>query len=195
LFDAQLLIATHETGHHRGYRSREPQITLTQAATDESTMSFQAGMELAVAAVLLPLVGLWMIAVHGGDDEIVILARNEVAPDASGGRIWRGAMLNTGDEYYVEVRIRFLDQDNNTVGETRARRHTRFAADTAARSSVTGGGRADAGVYAAWARRQEFQCRQTVRSVSALGVRLSAIPSSTEPYASPSPWATASTPF
>ena len=76
---------------------------------------------VAVAAVLLPLVGLWMIAVHGGDDEIVTLARNEVVQDASGGRIWRGAMLNTGDDYYdVEVRIRFLDKDNNTVGETSA---------------------------------------------------------------------------
>ncbi|MGH3626197.1 MAG: FxLYD domain-containing protein [Sciscionella sp.] len=77
---------------------------------------------VALAVVLLPGVGLWVIAVHGGDDEIVTLARNEVVQDASGGRIWRGAMLNTGDEYYdVEVRIRFLDQDNNTVGEISAR--------------------------------------------------------------------------
>lgn len=74
------------------------------------------------AAVLLPVVGLWLTAVRGGDDEIVTLARNEVVQTASGGRIWRGGMLNTGDEYYdVEVRIRFLDKDNNTVGETSAR--------------------------------------------------------------------------
>lgn len=76
---------------------------------------------MTVAAVLLPVVGLWVTAVHGGDDEIVTLARNEVVPTASGGRIWRGGMLNTGDEYYdVEVRIRFLDKDNGTVGETNA---------------------------------------------------------------------------
>lgn len=75
-----------------------------------------------VAAVLLPVVGLWVTAVRAGDDEIVTLARNEVVQTASGGRIWRGGMLNTGDEYYdVEVRIRFLDKDNNTVGETSAR--------------------------------------------------------------------------
>lgn len=75
-----------------------------------------------VAVVLLPVVGLWVIAVRGGDDEIVTLARNEVVQTASGARIWRGGMLNTGDEYYdVEVRIRFLDKDNNTVGETSAR--------------------------------------------------------------------------
>jgi len=76
---------------------------------------------VAVAAVLLPLADLWVTAVHGGDDEIVTLARNDVVPSAGGGRIWRGAMLNTGDEYYdVDVRIRFLDANNDTVGETSA---------------------------------------------------------------------------
>ena len=48
-----------------------------------------------VAAVLLPVVGLWATAVHGGDDEIVTLARNEVVSTASGGHMWRRQYMNT----------------------------------------------------------------------------------------------------
>lgn len=78
---------------------------------------------VSAAAVLLPLIALWVLAVRAGDDEIVTVARNEVVQDGTGNRLWRGAMLNRADTDYreVAVTIRFLDKDGRTVGETSAR--------------------------------------------------------------------------
>lgn len=75
------------------------------------------------SAVVLPLVAMWVFLVSQTNDENVAVARNEVVQDASGGRLWRGGMLNRADTEYreVAVTIRFLAEDGSTVGETSAR--------------------------------------------------------------------------
>ena len=132
---------------------------------------------MTVAAVLLPWVGLSVTAVRGGDDEIVTLACNEVVQTASGGRIWRGGMLNTGDEYYdVEVRIRFLDQDNNTVGETSARTDVLGTGKMLPLEAPLPASAARVQMYSLhWRAGKNFSVGRLF-GVSALGVRLPAVP-------------------
>jgi hypothetical protein len=74
------------------------------------------------SGILLPLVAMWMFLVAHSNDENVAVARNEIVQDGSGGRVWRGAMLNRADTEYreVAVTIRFLDKDGRTVGQTSA---------------------------------------------------------------------------
>lgn len=76
----------------------------------------------AVVAVLvvLPILALFVMAATNADENIV-LSRNDVTTDASGTQTWHGTLMNRTDSQYREiaVTIRFLDQKNQSVGETK----------------------------------------------------------------------------
>lgn len=82
---------------------------------------------LLVALALVPpsvlLIGRLAIGLANNDAEHDFpLVRNEVVVDEAGSRIWHGSFLNPTDNEYREVAatIRFLDANNQPVGEVRA---------------------------------------------------------------------------
>lgn len=77
---------------------------------------------LIAALVLAPILVMWFRVVHQ-DDEILALARNEAVADASGQRAWSGSFVNTNDRTLrdVAVSVDFLDNQDQTVGNTSAR--------------------------------------------------------------------------
>lgn len=81
---------------------------------------------LLVALLLVPpsvlLIGRLAIGLGINDDEEDFpLIRNEVVVDETGARTWRGAFLNPRDSDYRDVAatVRFLDANNQAVGEAR----------------------------------------------------------------------------
>ncbi len=77
------------------------------------------GIRVAVSALVVgPLLILWVLAATDDDGNIALI-RNDVVQGDSGDRVWHGSMGNTTDSQYREiaVTIRFLDSDDQTVGE------------------------------------------------------------------------------
>jgi hypothetical protein len=77
--------------------------------------------KLLVALIVLPILVLWYRVVHQ-DDEILALARNEVAMEAGGPRSWAGSFVNTNEQTLrdVAVTVDFLDSGDRTVGKAEA---------------------------------------------------------------------------
>ncbi len=78
----------------------------------------------AVAVLIaLPVLVLWMLAGPMNVDDNIALTRNDVVRDSSGARIWLGSMTNVTDSVHreIDVTIRFLDSNDQVVGEVSAR--------------------------------------------------------------------------
>lgn len=78
------------------------------------------GWLVAAALIVLPLMGMFVMAATD-DDENIVLVRNEVVRHAPGNRIWRGTFWNHSDSLYtrLDAVILFLDKDGKPVGQAR----------------------------------------------------------------------------
>lgn len=72
--------------------------------------------------VAVPILVMWYQVVHQ-DDEILALARNEVATDVAGQRTWAGSFVNTNGRTLREVAVAvdFLDAQDRAVATADAR--------------------------------------------------------------------------
>lgn len=83
------------------------------------TLEFKV-WHLLAALILLPLLVMFaLVATYF--DEALVVSRNEIVSDAQDQRHWYGTLLNPTDSVYREiaVTIRFLDAEDQPVGETR----------------------------------------------------------------------------
>ncbi len=83
------------------------------------TLEFKV-WHILTALILLPMLVMFVL-VATYFDEALVISRNEIVSDAQGLRDWHGTLLNPSDSAYREiaVTIRFLDAQDQPVGETR----------------------------------------------------------------------------
>lgn len=81
------------------------------------------------AVAALAVIGGPIYALHAaGRQDDVVLARNEVAPEALGGRTWYGALANGSDDALadISVQIRFHDREGRPAGAPLSARAARL---------------------------------------------------------------------
>ena len=77
--------------------------------------------KILAALIVLPILVMWFRVVHQ-NDEILLLARNDVVTDATGQRAWAGSFVNTNSRTLrdVAVTVDLLDAQNRTVAKAEA---------------------------------------------------------------------------